>query len=66
MIGDDTVRGVDTIDILCTKFALIWPDTSQFVDFVEYWGKDISIVIRPFVLNGGDQSLETHASVDVF
>ena len=66
MVSDDTIRGVDTICILCTKFTLIWPDTSQFLDFLEYWYEDIGVVIRAFVLNGGDQSLETHTSVDMF
>lgn len=66
VIGDNTIRGVNTICILCAEFSLIWPGTSQFLDFVEYWDEDVGVVIRAFVLNDGDQSLETHTSIDMF
>lgn len=51
MVSNDTVRSVDAINILRTKFPLVRPDSGQLVDFVEYRNKDISVVIRAFVLD---------------
>ena len=45
MISDDTIRGVNAVGILCTKFAPVRPDTGQFLDFVEYRDEDIGVVI---------------------
>ena len=45
MVCDHAVRGVDTIGILLTKFTLVRPDTSQFLDPAEDWGEDVGIVI---------------------
>ena len=45
MISDDTVRGVDTIGILCTKSTLVRPDASQFPNLFEYRGEDVGVVI---------------------
>ena len=34
--------------------------------YLEDWHEDISVVVGPFILNDGDQSLEAHATIDMF
>lgn len=66
MIGNHTISRVDAIVVFLAKFALIASHTSQLL----YPGKDreedVGVVIRPFVLNHGYKSFESHAGVDMF
>ena len=34
--------------------------------YLEDWDEDVSVVVGTFVLNDRDQSLEAHATIDVF
>ena len=45
VISNDTICGIDPIDIFCTKFTLVRSDSSHFLDFVEYRSEDISVII---------------------
>jgi hypothetical protein len=66
MIRNYTICGIDTIHIIITELACIWPNTCDLLNPREEWSKDVGVIIRSYTLNGCDKALKTHASVNVF
>ncbi|KAG9796345.1 hypothetical protein KCU88_g142, partial [Aureobasidium melanogenum] len=66
MVRNHSVGGIDAILVLVAKFAGVRSGTGNLLDAVEQRSKDVRIVVGQFVLEDTDESLETHARVDVF
>lgn len=66
VVCNDTVCSVDSVHVRLTEFSLVWPHTSDFLDPGEDGGKNICVVIRAFVLDDRDQTLEAQSGVNVF
>jgi len=65
VIRDDSVSGVHSIDVLLSKFPRVRSSTGEFLDLVEDGSEDVGVVVGSNVLKNGNESLETHSSVDV-
>jgi len=66
MICDDSIRSIDTIQILFPKFTLIRSHPTDLLHFLEYRRKDVRVVVRSLLLYDRNQSLETHACINMF
>jgi hypothetical protein len=66
MICNHAICSIDTIYVLITEFACVWPYTRDLLYPREERRKDVRIIIRPYTLNSGDKALKTHASINMF
>jgi hypothetical protein len=65
VIGDDPVRSVDTVGVLLAELPGVRSRTRELLDASEEGHEDVRIVVGSLVLEDGDESLESHSSVDV-
>lgn len=65
MICDNSVRSVDTVDILLAKLSSVGSRPGELLDLVKDGSEDVGIVVGSNVLKDGDESLEAHSSIDV-
>jgi hypothetical protein len=65
VIRNNTVSSVNSVNILRSELSSVIPSTSQLLDFGEYGGEDVGVVVGALILDDGYETLEAHASVDV-
>ena len=65
MVGNNTVGGINTIDVVLTVLVGIFPGTGDFLDLGEERSEDVGSVVGGLVLEGRHQSLEAHTGIDV-
>src|SRR5579864_5873342 len=66
MICDDSVRGINSINVIGTFLPCIWSRSRKFLNPRKQRREHIGIVVGHLVLKYRDKSFETHASIDVF
>lgn len=66
VVRNHTIRSIDPIYIAVTKLACVRSHTCDLLNPREEWSKDICVVIRSYTLNGCNEALKAHASINVF
>lgn len=65
MIRQDSVGGIDPIDIIRTQLPTVRPRARHLLNLVKQRRKHIRIVITRLVLQTRDEPLEAHARIDM-
>jgi hypothetical protein len=65
MIDDDAVGSINPVSILLAKLSLVWPYSSQFLDFVKERYKYVCIVVGTGALDNGNKAFKAHARIYV-
>ena len=65
MVGNNTVGGVNAIDVVLTVLVGVIPGTGNLLDLGEERSEDIGSVVGRLILEGGHQALEAHTGIDV-
>jgi hypothetical protein len=66
VVRNHTIRSIDPIYIAVTKLACVRSRTCNLLDTSEEWSEDVCVIIRSYTLNGSNEALKAHASVNVF
>ncbi|KAH3672220.1 hypothetical protein WICPIJ_010072 [Wickerhamomyces pijperi] len=65
VIGQDSVSGVDTVNIFSTKLTSVVSGAGDFLDSLEQRLENISVVVGRDILQDRHQSFKTHTGVNV-
>jgi hypothetical protein len=65
VIGDDSVGGVNPVNVVLAELAGVWPSVGELPNSCEEGYEDVRVVVGALVLENGDKAFETHAGVDV-